>query len=243
MFSLFKIEITRFFSTLTGYIVIVGFLLINSLYMWIFPGEFNILDAGYATIDTLFIISPWVFLFLIPAITMKMFADEKKAGTMDLLLTRPLSDMQIVLAKYLAAIVLVVFSLVPCLIYFLSVSLLGNPPGNIDAAATWGSFTGLVFLAAAYTGIGIFSSSLTDNMIVSFLISVSVSFLFFIGFDYISYIDVFGRAGTFILSLSINEHYKSISRGVIYIKDIIYFISVVSIFLLFTKTVLNKRRW
>jgi len=243
MFSLFKIEINRFFSTLTGYLVILVFLLINSLYMWIFPGEFNILDAGYATIDTLFIISPWVFLFLIPAITMRMFADEKKAGTMDLLLTRPLSDLQIVLAKYFAAMILVLFSLVPCLIFFLSVYLLGDPPGNIDNGATWGSFIGLVFLAAAYTGIGIFSSSLTDNMIVSFIISVCLSFLFYIGFDYLSYINVFGTAGTFILSLSINEHYKSVSRGVIYFRDIIYFISVVLIFLLFTKTILNKRRW
>ena len=243
MFSLFKIEINRFFSTLTGYIVIPVFLVFNSLYMWIFPGELNILDAGYATIDTLFIISPWVFLFLIPAITMRMFADEKKSGTMDLLLTRPLSDLQIVLAKFFAAMMLAVFSLIPCLIYFLSVYLLGDPPGNIDTGATWGSFIGLIFLAASYTGIGIFSSSLTDNMIISFIISVSISFLFFIGFDYISQIDDFGRAGTFILTLGINEHYKAISRGVIYFKDIIYFISLVSVFLLFTKTVLNKRRW
>jgi ABC-2 type transport system permease protein len=243
MFSLFRIEINRFFSSITGYVVILVFLLVNSLYMWIFPGELNILDAGYATMDTLFIISPWVFLFLIPAITMKMFADEKKAGTMDLLLTRPLTDMQIVLAKYLASLLLAVFSLLPCLIYFLSVYLLGSPPGNIDTGATWGSFTGLLLLAAAYTGIGIFSSSLTDNMIVAFIISVSVSFLFFIGFDYLGYINVFGRTGTFILSLGINEHYKSVSRGVIYLKDIIYFVSLISVFLLFTKTVLSKRHW
>jgi ABC-2 type transport system permease protein len=243
MFPLFRIEIKRFFSSITGYVVILVFLLVNSLYMWIFPGELNILDAGYATIDTLFIISPWVFLLLIPAITMKMFAEEKKAGTMDLLLTRPITDMQIVLAKYLAALLVAVFSLLPCLIYFLSVYLLGNPPGNIDTGATWGSLTGLLLLAAAYTGIGIFSSSMTNNMIVAFILSVSVSFFLFTGFDYIGYLNIFGRAGTFILGLGINEHYRSVSRGVIYLKDVIYFISLISVFLLLTKTVLSKRRW
>jgi ABC-2 type transport system permease protein len=243
MFSLFKKEIRRFFSALTAYVVILVFLLINSLYMWIFPGELNILDAGYATIDTLFIISPWVFLFLIPAITMRMFAEEKKSGTLDLLLTRPLSDFQIVLAKYSAALALVVFSLVPCLVYFLTVYFMGNPPGNIDTGGTWGSFIGLFFLAAAYTGFGIFSSSITDNMIISFIIAVCISFFFFIGFDYLSQLNMFGRAATLILDLGIYEHYKSISRGVIYLKDIIYFVSIVSIFLLFTRTILNKRRW
>lgn len=243
MFSLFKKEISRFFSTLAAYVVILVFLSVNSLYMWIFPGELNILDSGYATIDTLFIISPWVFLFLIPAITMRMFAEEKRTGTLDLLLTRPLNDFQIILAKYSAALTLVIFSLLPCLIYFLSVYFIGNPPGNIDTGGTWGSFIGLFFLAAAYTGIGIFSSSITDNMIISFVIAVCISFFFFIGFDYISQLNITGRRATFILDLGINEHYKSISRGVIYFKDIIYFISMVAIFMLFTGTILNKRRW
>lgn len=243
MFSLFKKEINRFFSTLTAYVVILVFLLINSLYMWIFPGELNILDAGYATIDTLFIISPWVFLFLIPAITMRMFAEEKKAGTMDLLLTRPLSDFQIVLAKYSAALTLVIFSLIPCLIYFLTVYLLGNPTGNLDTGGTWGSFIGLFLLAATYTSFGIFSSSITDNIIISLIIAVCISFFFYTGFDYISHLNIFGKAAAFILNLGITEHYKSMSRGVIYLRDIIYFISAVSIFLLFTKTILNKRRW
>ena len=243
MFSLFKKEINRFFSTLTAYVVILVFLLINSLYMWIFPGELNILDAGYATIDTLFIISPWVFLFLIPAITMRMFAEEKKAGTMDLLLTRPLNDFQIVLAKYSAALTLVIFSLIPCLIYFLTVYLLGNPPGNLDTGGTWGSFIGLFLLAATYTSFGIFSSSITNNIIISLIIAVCISFFFYTGFDYISHLNIFGKAATFILNLGITEHYKSMSRGVIYLRDIIYFISAVSIFLLFTKTILNKRCW
>ncbi len=243
MFSLFKKEINRFFSTLTAYVVIPVFLLINSLYMWIFPGELNILDAGFASIDTLFIISPWVFLFLIPAITMRMFAEEKKAGTMDLLLTRPLSDFQIILAKYSAALTLVIFSLIPCLIYYLTVYILGNPPGNLDTGSTWGSFTGLFFLAAAYTSFGIFSSSLTDNVIISLITAISISFLFYTGFDYISHLNIFGKTATFILDLGIAEHYKSISRGVIYLRDIIYFISIVSVFLLFARTILNKRHW
>jgi ABC-2 type transport system permease protein len=243
MFSLYKREIGRFFSTLTAYVVILVFMLINSLYMWIFPGELNILDAGYATIDTLFIISPWVFLFLIPSITMRMFAEEKKAGTLELLLTRPMNDFQIIMAKYSAALTLVIFSLIPCLVYFLTVYFMGNPPGNIDTGGTWGSFIGLFFLAATYTGFGIFSSSITDNMIISFITAVCISFFLFIGFDYLSQLNIFGRAAAFVLDLGIYEHYKSISRGVIYLRDIIYFVSIISIFLLFTRTILNRRRW
>ncbi len=243
MFSLFNQEISRFFSSVAAYAVILAFLLINSLYMWVFPGELNILDAGYATIDTLFIISPWVFLFLIPAITMRMFAEEKRAGTLELLLTRPLNDFQVIMAKYLAALTLVIFSLIPCLVYFITVYLTGNPLGNIDTGGTWGSFIGLFFLAAAYAGFGIFASSVTDNIIISFITAVCISFFFFIGFDYISQLNIFGKSATFILDLGINEHYKSISRGVIYLKDIIYFVSIVAIFLLITRTVLKKRRW
>ncbi len=253
MFSLYKKEINRFFSSFTGYLVISVFLLINGFSMWIIPGEtliakfniglFNILDRGYASIDVLFTIAPWVFLFLIPATTMLMFAEEKKSGTLDLLLTRPLNDLHIILAKYFATLTLAVFALLPCLIYFISVYLLGNPVGNIDTGGTLGSFTGLFFLAAAYVSFGIFASSITDNMIISFIIAASLSFFFFIGLEFISRINIFYRIDTFILGLGINEHYKSISRGVIDTRDVVYFLALISIFILITKTKLQSRHW
>lgn len=243
MLALFRKEINVFFSTLTGYIVIAVFLVANSLFMWIFPGELNISDSGYASIDTLFVIAPWVFLFLVPAVTMRSFAEEKKSGTMELLFTRPLSDIQIILAKYLAGLILVLFALIPCLVFFVSVYLLGNPVGNIDTGGTWGSFIGLFFLAAVYVAIGVFSSSLTDNQVIAFIIAVLISFILYIGFDYISSIAVFRSVDQFILTLGINEHYKSMSRGVLDSRDIVYYFLVISLFLLFTKIVIQSRKW
>lgn len=243
MYTLLKKEISGFFSSLTGYIVIIVFLIINSLFMWIFPGANNVLDAGYATLDTLFTISPWVFLFLAPAVTMRMFADEKKSGTIELLLTRPLSDFQIITAKYLAGLVLVLFSILPTLIYFYSVHQLGNPAGNIDTGGTWGSFIGLFFLAAIYVAIGVLSSSFTENQIVAFIMGMLLCFIVYIGFDYLSELAVFKGINGFIINLGINEHYKSMSRGVIDSRDMIYFISAIAFFLLITKTILQSRKW
>jgi gliding motility-associated transport system permease protein len=243
MYTLFRKEISGFFSTLTGYIVIIVFLVINGLFMWVFPGAYNVLDSGYATLDTLFVIAPWVFLFLAPAVTMRMFADEKKLGTIELLYTRPLTDFQIIFAKYLAGLVLVLFSILPALIYFYSVYQLGNPVGNIDTGGTWGSFIGLFFLAAIYVAIGVLSSSFTENQIVAFVLGMLLCFLIYIGFDYLSELSLFRSFDGFIINLGINEHYKSMSRGVIDSRDIVYFVSVIAFFLLVTKTILHSRKW
>ena len=163
MFALYLKEIRSFLSSLIGYIVITVFLVVVGLFLWVFPTDFNILDYGYSNVDGLFIIAPFVFLFLVPAVTMRSFSEEQKTGTMELLLTRPLSDMQIIIAKYLAGLTLIIFSIVPTIIYFGSVWNLGLPQGNIDVGGFWGSFIGLILLGASFVSIGIFSSSLTDN--------------------------------------------------------------------------------
>jgi ABC-2 type transport system permease protein len=243
MFSLFKKEITSFLSSLSGFVVIIVFLIANGLFLWVFKGNLNIMDNGYATLESLFILAPWVFLFLIPAITMRTFAEEKKSRTMELLLSRPLSDMQIILAKYMAAMVLILLSILPTLIYFYSVSCLGSPRGNIDSGGTWGSYVGLIFLAGVYAAIGTFVSSLTENQIVSFIISLLLCFLFYIGFDYLSSLDIFSGFSAFIVKLGINEHYRSMSRGVLDTRDMLYYLSVIVIFLLLTKIVLQSRNW
>lgn len=243
MITLFIKEFTSFFSSLTGYIVIIVFLIVNGLFLWVFPGEFNILDSGYTTLEPFFIISPWIFLFLVPAVTMRMIAEEKRTGTIELLLTRPLRDVEIVIAKFFAGVVLVIFSLIPCLIYFVTVFLLGNPPGNIDTGGTWGSFIGLFFLATVYVSIGVFASSLSDNQIIAFLVAVLFSFFFFIGFEYISSMELFGDVQEFILNLGINEHYSSMSRGVIDSRDVVYFILADGLFIMFTRIVLQSRKW
>jgi ABC-2 type transport system permease protein len=242
MYSLFIKEIKSFFNSLTGYIVIVVFLLINSLFMWVFKGPMNLPEGGYATIDTLFYIAPWVFLMLIPALTMRSFAEEKRSGTLDLLLTRPLSATRIALAKYSAALVLIILALVPTLVYYISVILLGNPVGNIDHAGTWGSYIGLLMLAGAYASIGIFCSSITDNPVISFMLSAIISLFICYGFEQIANLFSAGKSGSFIIALGIMDHYRSMSRGVIDTRDVVYFLALIVIFMMMTKTSLEYRK-
>ena len=243
MLALLTKEIKSFLNSFIGYIVICVFLLFTGLMMWVFPFESNVLDNGFANIDPLFTIAPWIFLFLIPAITMRSFADEKKTGTIELLLTRPITDLQIVFAKYFAGFMLVIFSVLPTLVYYYSVHKLGSPEGNIDTGGMWGSYIGLLFIGAAYVAIGIFSSSITDNQIVSFIVSICLCIFMFYGFDSISSFEIFGNIDTFIISLGINDHYRSMSRGVIDTRDMLYFVSLITVFLLFTKTTLESRKW
>lgn len=243
MKSLYLKEITEFFNSITGYIVVIVFLVINALFIWVFPGEMNVLDAGYASMDTLFFIAPWVFLFLIPAITMRSFAEEKKSGNLDLLLTRPLSEFQIILAKYFAGLSVATIAIVPTLIFYISIVLLGNPVGNIDFGASLGSYIGLFLLAAIYVSIGIFASSLTENTIVAFVLSVLLCFFLYQGFNSVGYLSLSGETGNFILNLGIDAHFKSMQRGVIDSRDLVYFMSVIILFLLFTKTRLRSQNW
>lgn len=247
MFTLLKKEIRSFLSSLIGYIAIGVFLLLLGLFMWVLDSSSsnnsNVLESGYANIDPLFIIAPWVFLFLIPAITMRSFADEKKSGAIELLLTRPLTDLQIILAKYFAGFILVLFSLLPTLIYYYSVYRLGSPVGNIDTGGMWGSYIGLLFLGAAFVSIGIFASAITDNQVVSFIMACFLCFFIYTGFDFISSFSLFGKIDNIILSLGINSHYVSMSRGVVDTRDLIYFVSLIAVFILGTRTVLESRKW
>lgn len=243
MWALLQKEISGFFSSLTGYIVILVFLTLNGLFLWIFPGTTNITDSGYASLRPMFEMAPWIFLFLIPAITMRAFAEEKKSGTLELLMTRPLSNLQIILGKYYSTLVLAILAIVPTLVYYFSVILLGDTVGNIDHGATWGSYIGLVLLAACYAAIGIFSSTITDNVIVAFLIGVFLCFLTFSGFDYAGNLFSMGALGSTVQNLGIEAHYQSMSRGVIDTRDIIYFVSLALIFISLSNLILNSKRW
>lgn len=240
MYSLYRKELIQFFGSLIGYLAIITFLLTSGLFLWVFPGNFNIPDGGYATLEPFFALAPWLYLFLIPAITMRLFADERRSGTMETLLTRPLSDLQLVWAKFLAALTVVFITLLPTIIYFFSVFQLGNPTGNIDTGGTLGAFTGLFFLAAIYIAIGLFSSSLTDNQIVSFILAMALSFVFYIGFEFIGTSGVPYGVEKALTWLSINDHFLSVSRGVIDARDLAYFIGMTVIFLF--GTVLMVRR-
>jgi len=243
MFAVFRKEISGFFSSLTGYMVIVVFLVINSLFMWVLPGELNILDSEYAGLDTLFLISPWVFLFLVPAITMRMIAEEKRLGTIELIYSRPVTERAVIWGKYFASVSLVLLSLLPGLVYYLSVYYLGETHGNLDTGGTMGAFLGLFFLAAIYAAIGIFASSLTENQPVAFIIAVLLCFILLSGFESIAYLPGLKKLSEFVTGLGINEHYKSMSRGVIDIKDMAYFATVVVIFNEATRLKMLSRKW
>lgn len=241
MWALFQKEVSGFFSSITGYVVIGVFLLISGLLTWVFPWAYNIPDGGYASLRPFFDLAPWILLFLIPAITMRSFSPEKKDGTLDLLYTRPVSISHILLAKYFSALFLVIVALLLTLVYYVSIILLGDSIGNIDHGATWGSYAGLLLLASAYISVGIFSSVLTDNMIVAFLTALFFCAWLFAAFGFIGNLFPFGKAGSFFINMGMNAHYLSLSRGVIDSRDLVYFLSIIILFLYFSKIKLSSK--
>jgi ABC-2 type transport system permease protein len=235
-------ELNSFLNSLIGYIVIGVFLTAIGLLMWVFP-ETAVLDYGYADMDTLFSFGPYIFIFLIPAITMRSFAEEIKAGTMELLLTKPLSDWDIILAKFLANFLLVLIALIPTLVYYYTVYQLGNPVGNVDTAGVVGSYIGLILLGGVFCAVGIFASAITPNQIVAFIVAAFLCFILFTGFNSLATLDIESGQVLFIKQLGILYHYESMSKGLIDSRDLIYFLSVVVIMLSFTKLILGSRQW
>lgn len=235
MIALFKKEISSFFASPIGYLVIAVFLILNGLFLWVFEGNFNILDSGSADLLPFFQLTPWIFIFLIPAITMKSFSEEKKMGTLELLFTKPISLWSMVIGKYVAALFLTILALIPTILYVWTVWQLGNPAGNLDIGSTLGSYIGLLFLAMSYTAIGIFASTLSTNQIVAFMLAVLFSFFLYYGIDEVIQL-LFNTETTW----SLKAHFDSIGRGVIDTRDLIYFISMAVFFLYLT--VLSLKR-
>lgn len=240
MLAILKKEINTFFASPIGYLVIAVFLVLNGLFLWLFKGEFNILDSGFADLTAFFLLAPWILIFLIPAVTMRSFADEKKQGTLELLLTKPISSLQIVLGKYFGAFILVVIALVPTLLYVYTISSLESQEGSLDVGSLMGSYIGLLFLVASYTAIGVFASSLSDNQIVAFIIAVFICFFFYFGFEGLSNYKLFGD-GLYLEKLGMEHHFKSMSRGVLDTRDMLYFLSVTAFFILLTQLNLHKK--
>jgi ABC-2 type transport system permease protein len=228
VFSILKKEITSYLSSLVAYVTIGVFLVVLGLFLWVAPSS-SILDYGYAGLDSLFSTAPYLFLFLIPAITMRSMAEERREGTFELLLTRPLTDWQIVLGKYLAGVLLVLFALIPTLIYYYSVWTLGNPQGNIDTGAVIGSYIGLFLLGSSFTAIGLFASSVSKNQIIAFTIAAFLCAFFYIGLDLIGQLQFLQNFS--LEDFGINEHYQSVSRGVLDTRDLVYFIILSGVFI------------
>lgn len=243
MGALFRKEISQFFSSVTGYLSVGLFFMACGLILFVFP-ETSILQDGYATLDRFFQETPWIFLFLLPALTMRLFAEEWKGGTMDILVTRPLRNWQIVGAKYLAALGLLLFALLPTGCYYLTVRMLAANAADIDTGSIWGSYLGLFLLGGVFTAIGSWASSVTRHAVVAFLVAVFTSFLFYTGFDALGRLPAFaGNLDYYLPLVGIRYHYQSVSRGVIDLRDLVYFISVTVLFLAMTRLSLQRRKW
>ncbi len=238
--AIFLKEINAFFSSLVGYLVIAVFLILLGLILFVFP-ESSLLEYNYATLEPLFENAPLVFLLLLPAITMRSFAEESQQGTIEMLRTKPVTLWQIIGGKYLATLALVLFSLIPTAIYYYTIYQLGSPKGNLDSGAIMGSYVGLFLLAAVFGAIGMLASSLTNNQIAAFILATFLGFLMLNGFDYFSQLPVFvGKGDDLIQKLGIQYHYRSLSRGVLDSRDLIYFLSLIFLFLSLTKASLER---
>ncbi len=233
-------EVSAFFNSLVAYIVVIVFLCATGLFFWVFGG--NVLISGLATMDDLFSFAPWFFLFLVPAITMRSFAEEFRSGTIEILSSKPVRDWEIIIGKFLAALFLISFSLLPTLFYYFTLAVYGNPPWNLDNGPIIGAYIGLLALGAIFSGMGIFASSLSENQIVSFILALFMSFIFFSGFDFLAEMNALAAVNPLLLKLSLNEHYRNISKGVVDSRDIIYFMSLIVFSLFCTRIALAGRR-
>jgi ABC-2 type transport system permease protein len=242
MIALLKKEINLFFSSVIGVLTIVLFLLINALFLWVFSGDFNLLDFGYATLDPFFMISPVIFLIFIPAVCMRLFSEEYQSGTMESLLTKPISLWNVIFSKFLAANVLVLFAIIPTLIYFVSIYYLGETIGNLDFGRIMGSYIGLLMLSSTFIAIGIFSSSISSNQVIAFLIAIICNTIIYYGFDILSEVGFLQKWDLVISNLGISIHYDTMSKGLLDSRDVIYFLSVCFLFLMFSRTSIALRR-
>ncbi len=242
MRCIFIKEINSFFSSIVGYVALLVFLVACGLFLWIIP-EYSILGYGYASLDRFFAIAPWLLLLLVPAVTMRSFADEFRTGTIEWLSTKPVTDIEIILGKYFATLALIVFALLPTLIYVFTISNLSFPDVGLDTGALTGSYIGLFLLAATFAAVGVFCSSLTANQVVGFLISLMACYLLYTGFEQLSKLPKFSEGIDYYLSMTGMEfHYNSISRGLIDTRDIVYFLSIIALFVSLTRFSLNRRK-
>ncbi|MBQ4821633.1 gliding motility-associated ABC transporter substrate-binding protein GldG [Aquimarina sp. MMG016] len=240
MLAIIRKEINTFFSSAVGYLVIAIFLILSGLFLWVFKGQFNILDSGFADLSPFFQIAPWILLFLIPAVTMRSISEEKKQGTLELLLTKPIQHWQLIFGKYLGALLLILMALLPSILYIITIYQLGNTEGNLDIGSTFGSYISLLLLCAAYVSIGIFASSITNNQIVAFLTALFLCFLVYYGFSGLANYSLFGSSDYFLEQLGMKLHYERISQGVIDTRDVLYFLSIIALFVSLTVIILRK---
>jgi len=242
LLSIYKKDVAAYFNSLTGYLAIGLFLLATGLLLWVFP-DTSIPEYGYATLEGFFQLSPYLFLFLVPAVTMRSIAGERAEGTLDLLLSRPIRLWHLLLGKYFAGLTILALALLPTLIYVVAIYRLALPIGNVDTGAIIGSYLGLFLLGAAFVTVGLFTSALHPNSIVAFLLTAALCFLLFYAFDALSNSPLFDAYSYFISALGMRSHYEAVSRGVLDTRDLVYFVSLSLLFLWCTHALLGRHRY
>ncbi|PCE62667.1 gliding motility-associated ABC transporter permease subunit GldF [Sediminicola luteus] len=240
MLALFKKELRAYFASPIAYLVMGLLLVLTGLFLWVFKGPFNILDSGFAELSSFFLLVPWIFLLIVPALGMRSFAEERKMGTLELLFIKPLSHLQIVLGKFLAIVVLVLIALLPTLLYSYTIGQLGMETNNFDSGVVMGSYFGLVFLLATYAAISLFTSSLTQNQVVAFILGMLLSFCCFYGFEALSTLISDGSSALNLAQWGMKARFENIARGILDIRDLIYFVALCAFFLFLTVGQLKK---
>jgi ABC-2 type transport system permease protein len=242
MITLYKKELSIFFSTIIGPVIIGLFLLINGLFLWSDISSLNILENTYASMDSLFTISPLLFLIFIPAISMRTFSEEYYTGNIENLITKPIATYQLVISKFLAILTLIIFSVIPTFLYVITIYYLGETKGNLDLAGIIGSYLGLLMLGSVFTSIGVFSSSTSKNQITAFILAIIISSIFYFGFDLLSKIQILDSINFILQKIGISYHYKIMSKGLILASDIVYFLSLSFLFLKFSELVVSYKK-
>ena len=242
MITLYKKEISIFFSTIIGYLIIGLFLLISSLILWHDISEINILDNAYASMDSFFSIAPLIFLLFIPSVSMRVFSEEFNTGTIETLITKPISSFEIVTAKFFAVLSLVIIAILPTITYVISIYFLGETTGNLDLAAVVGSYIGLILLSSIFSSISVYASSLSSNQIVAFILAIIMSSFFFFGFDILSQLPYLQIVDLTLQKIGISYHYNMMSKGLLKVSDLVYFMSVSLLFIKLTEVVIKNKK-
>ena len=242
MTAIFKKELWSYFGNWSAWLIIGAFCLIGTLFLFFFENDSNIFDIGTASLQSYFVLVPWLLMFIIPAISMKTLAEEQQSGTLNWLFSQPVTISEIILGKFLAVWFVGVLCLLPSLTYLYTVYTLGVPAGNIDLGATFGSYFGLIILTAAFSAVGILASSLSQNQIMAYLLGVFMCFIFYFGIEQLASYKLLSGADYILSNIGFYQHFLAFTRGLIDTRDIFYFLLVTVLCLFLAKIFVEKKK-
>ena len=242
MFAIFKKELWSYFGNWSAWIIIAAFSLIGTLFLFFFENDSNIFDIGTASLQSYFVLVPWLLMFIIPAISMKTLAEEQQSGTLNWLFSQPVKISEIIGGKFLAVWLVGILCLLPSLVYLYTVYVLGVPEGNIDMGATLGSYFGLILLIAAFSAVGVLASSLSQNQIMAYLLGVFMCFILYFGIEQLASYKLLGGADYVLSNLGFYKHFLGFTRGLIDSRDVFYFLLMITLCLFLSNVFVEKKK-